>query len=180
MKYPVFCLLGDRGSCKTLFMVYLAEQYAKAGTPVIANFHLYGIPFTYMSFATIIKTFEEEPESLKNSVIFMDEILSGADAYEFYKKHNRQIVRLITQIRKFHTVVFYTAQSYDQPTKRLRGQTNYIFEFIPSNIDGIATIEKYDKTQALDNQFIGAVLFDGRKYFDKYDTDEIVFFDDLP
>jgi KaiC/GvpD/RAD55 family RecA-like ATPase len=170
VEYPISCVLGVRGSGKTLFMTSLAYKYAATGKKIIANYHLIDIEYTYMTFEEISKL----PDELYNAVVLLDEIQIGADSYEIFKKSNKMITTFATQLRKRKIVMYYSTQVFTQTTKRLREQTNYIIQVENTNQKGISKISVFDREKFLDEQHLKSFVFDGRPYFNYYNTDEVV------
>jgi len=175
MKYPITCVLGRRGSGKTLFMTALADQYAKEGVKVYANYHLKNIPYTFMSFKQLVEKVENQ--SLSDGVVFLDEIQQGADAYEFFSKKAKAVTTFATQIRKLHIVLYYSTQVFVYGAKRLRDQTNYIIECETTDEPGVTEVAIYDHMLKYTGELIREFVFDGRPYFGSYDTDELVGFE---
>lgn len=172
VEYPISCVLGVRGSGKTLFMTSLAYKYNATGKNIISNYHLIDIPYTYMTFEEIAKL----PETLYDAVILLDEIQIGADSYEIFKKSNKMITTFATQLRKRKIIMYYSTQVFTQTTKRLREQTNYIIQVENTNQTGIAKISIFNREKFLDEQHLKTFIFDGRPYFNNYNTDEVVTF----
>lgn len=180
-------IVGNRGSGKTNLMTAFLKDYADSGVPVIANYKLNFDSIT-MSFDDIRKIVANDPTKLSNVVIGLDELGRGADSYEFFKKDVQDITLLIQQIRKIHSKVIYTVQRQMTIAKRLRDQT-----------DGFILMDDLDKdnhirpdgslavshrevcagffraafyTEEMD--LIRIEIFDGKDYYDYYDTDEII------
>ena len=64
----VVCLIGDRGTGKTLFAVALSSQYANQGIKVFTNITLKGIKHISLQF----KDIKDFPEWLHDGVIIVD------------------------------------------------------------------------------------------------------------
>jgi GTPase SAR1 family protein len=174
MKYPITCILGTRGSGKTLFMTGLAHRYhEKDKVKVYANFHLTKIPYEYITFSKLATL----PEELYDAVVFLDEIQVGADSYEIFKKSNKAITTFATQLRKRRITLYYSTQVFTMATKRLRQQTNFIIECWPTKSNGIIDIMVFDRALPFQQQMIKQFQFDGRKFFACYDTDELIGFE---
>ena len=175
MKYPIFCVLGDRGAGKTCLMTRMAYHYSKIdGLKIYSNFHLKDIPYTPISFAQLAQL----PDYLYNAIVLLDEIQIGADAYEIFKRSNKAITKFATQLRKRKITLYYSTQVFTMATKRLRQQTNYIIECNTTEHNGIFNIKTFDKNLPPKQQFINEFIFDGRPYFNMYDTDEVIDFGD--
>lgn len=174
MKYPITCILGVRGSGKTLFMTGLAHRYyLQDGVKIFANYHLKKIPYQYITF----KELSTLPDYLYDAVVFLDEIQVGADSYEIFKKSNKAITTFATQLRKRRITLYYSTQVFTMATKRLRQQTNFIIECHPTGNNGLVDILVFDRGLPFQQQLIKEFLFDGRPFFGAYDTDEVIEFE---
>ena len=170
MQYPITCVLGERGSGKTLFMTYLAYHYAKQGKKIVCNYHLFGIPYTYMK----VKEIAELKLEIKDSIVFIDEGQEGADSYSFLRKATQKLTKFATQIRKLKIVMYYSTQVFGQIAKRLRDQTNFIIQMSETTQPGVSQASIFNYRQAYADDLIKKFLFDGREYFKFYDTEEII------
>jgi len=112
-------------------------------------------------------------------VVLLDEIQIGADSYEIFKPSTKQITKFATQLRKRRITLFYATQDFKMAAKRLRGQTDYIIKFERTSIDGVANLQVFDMGLPILDQCIKTFIFDGRPYFDHYDTDEIITFENF-
>ena len=171
MEYPISCVLGARGSGKTLFMTSLAYAYHKEGKKIYANYHLIDIPYKHITFEELAAL----PAELNDAIVLLDEIQIGADAYEVFKKSNKMITVFATQLRKRKITLYYSTQVFTMVTKRLRQQTNYIIQCDPIQA-GITKISIFDRDKPFMDQYIKTFNFDGRPYFNKYDTNEVITF----
>jgi len=169
-----FGIIGDRGSGKTnLLTAILHDQYAN-GKTIISNFHL-SFPYTLMGFSDLIKLGPE----IHRATIGMDELGRGADSYDFFLHDVRRITTLISEIRKRECIVWYTVQRWNLIAKRLRDQTDGFILCVDA--DQGHPPEK-GRCQGLFNlTFINSdfhvvrrARFDGRPFWDMYDTEEII------
>jgi GTPase SAR1 family protein len=172
MKYPITCILGQRGAGKTLFMTYLAHKYHSEGKRIFSNFTLKDIPFDYISFEQLAKL----PDELTNAIVFLDEIQIGADSYEIFKKSNKMITIFTTQLRKRKITLYYSTQVFGMVTKRMRLQTNYIIEMSNKVKPGYIDANIYEYNTANYQDYIKSIKMDLRGYFNSYDTDEVITF----
>lgn len=167
-KYPRIAIVGDTGTGKTLTMTMLAKEYQKAGLKIFSNFTLYGIEYEEIEFNDIV----DFPEYLHDGVILIDEAHIGTDAYAFFTARVKEITKFATQTRKRRLIFIYTTQVLTQVAKRLRDLTTYIIYCQETITAGIIYLEIHDRNP--DDSFIQGKVFDGRSYFDNYDTDEII------
>lgn len=184
MKYPITCIVGRRGSGKTLFMTILAHRYFNMDKrKIYANFHLTEIPYKYITFAELATL----PDDLYDAVVFLDEIQVGADSYEIFKKSNKAITTFATQLRKRRITLYYSTQVFTQATKRLRQQTDYIIECHPTyiKIEDESVLNKIDllifdrslpfQQQLIKQHELKKYIIDN--YYSCYNTNEVIQFD---
>lgn len=177
MQYPIFAVVGKRGWGKTVLLAKVAKDVTDedAHLPeskrrkIFANFHLEGIPYTYITFKDIL----EFPEYLRDGILLIDEAHIGADSYKFFAKGTTAITKFATQTRKAHITFFWTTQVYTQVAKRLRRLTDNIIYTKPHpDKPNYFIIESYE---AGDNDaFIDVWEYDAEPYYKYYDTDEII------
>lgn len=119
-----FGILGIYGSGKTNLLAAIGnEAYTENQTQIIANFHL-NFPHIYMAFKDIRKLLDKLDPALVGSIILLDELSTGADAYDFLATGPRGLAKLISQIRKAEMVCWYTDQRFGKIMKRLRDTTD--------------------------------------------------------
>jgi len=171
MKYPITCVLGERGSGKTLFMTFLAYQYYLEGKKIFSNYHLKEIPYTYITF----KELASLPDEINNAVVFMDEIQIGADSYEIFKRSNKMITVFATQLRKRKITLYYSTQVFTMATKRLRQQTNFIIMCLPMKHPGLVNSEVWEYS-GINTKYLKSINLDLKEFFIHYDTDEVISF----
>lgn len=168
--YPIVCVLGDRGSGKTLTMTVLGDEYEKEGLSIFANYTLKGIPYKHIEFKDIVKF----PPWLKNGVILLDEGHIGMDAYNFFSRQVKDITTFITQTRKRKLIILYSTQNFTSVAKRLRVMTNYILQCNKTDVLGITRLDVFDRSKHNDKGFLKTIYIDGRENFKNYDTNEII------
>ncbi len=164
----VIAYVGPRGSCKTLFAVATMKTYQSEGYKIFSNITLFDIPYTKVDFLQLSKF----PEWLRDGIVVMDEMTLGADAYNFLHKQVRDITKFVVQIRKRNLMFIYITQDFSTIAKRLRGQTDYYYEFHAGSIGGTSQINVFNLRNQF--EFIQTIPFDGRNYFDFYNTNEII------
>jgi hypothetical protein len=150
-------ILGDPGTCKTLFLAYISHESYMGGTGVISNFTL-EFPHLLMRFDELAdlagdgknqlpmacdgcriqpKTVCEHgyPPILENKIIAISEMGKGADSYDFLQSQPRKLSNLVFQGRKLDAIIWYDAQRYLTITTRIRHLTNYFFLMNPVKAD---------------------------------------------
>jgi hypothetical protein len=164
----VIAYVGPRGACKTLFAVATMKSFQEEGSNIFTNITLKGIPYRKVTF----KEIADFPDWLRDGLVVMDEMTIGADAYNFLHKQVRDITKFVVQIRKRNIMFIMITQDFSTIAKRLRGQTDYFYQFKALSIGGTAMIDVFDLRNNF--QFVQKIPFDGREYFKFYDTNEII------
>lgn len=168
MKFDkVICIVGDRGTGKTLFAVSLAHHYATQGVSIFTNIEMYNINHRTIAF----KDISDFPDWLHDGIIILDEMHVGADSYKFLNSDVQGITKFITQIRKRNLTFIYITQNFTTIAKRLRIQTNYSYQ-VSKIRDGVAKIDIFDNMNFY--AYLKTIIFDGRKYYDFYNTNQLI------
>jgi hypothetical protein len=168
----IIVLLGRRGTAKTTFAVSLAFQYKELNQTVFTNIEMYNIEYVPITFDTL----RDFPDWLKDGIVIMDEMQMGADSYSFLSKAVRDITAMATQIRKRDLTFIYITQDLSNVAKRLRAQTDFVYEFNRINYDestnGIARIEIHDVKDMY--RLVNEDIFDGRRFFNYFNTKQSI------
>jgi len=167
-------ILADRRTGKTSLATYLLYDAHLRGIKVVANYHL-NFPFTYMSFADIVKLMSdkavtERRNELRGAYIGLDELSEGADSYEFWQKPAKQLSKLASQLGKLEARIFYTDQRWNKVAKRLRDQTDIFICLEKTGIKGVATYTVIDR----ELRVLANGGFDGRSIWHLYDHQEFI------
>jgi hypothetical protein len=177
VESPIVAIVGNKGSGKTLFLTFIAEHaHYMENRKVFSNFDLTEIPYERFDYQMLA----ELPEHIENAVILMDETQMGADAYEFLSKQSKGITKLATQLRKRKLDLYMTTQRFSFISKRLRDLTDFIFamEVLRDQnqqiIRGMARVEIYDRNDPFREIPMKDFTFDGRPFFNHYNTNEII------
>lgn len=172
MEYPIVAIVARRGYGKTLLMRKLAQMYYDAKVPIFANFSM-DIPHYEIDFNEIA-TF---PPYLHDCVLLIDEAHVGTDAYNFWSKIVKDITDFITQTRKLRITLYYSTQVFTQVAKRLRDQTDYVFECeLARYYNGLVKpdyfrVNIYDK---FTDEYIKTFEYHGKPFYNRYDTNELI------
>ncbi len=159
-------IIGNRGAGKTCLLTSLLYIDSQLGNKVICNYSV-KFPATYMTFSQVA----DLPESLKGATLGFDELGIGADSREFFSKRNSKIAKLITQIRKRKCLMYYTVQRLNLIDKRVRQQTDKYILMEKTPVNGIFILRLLEGWNL---EMTAKSTFDGRKFFDMYDTNEII------
>ena len=167
MKPGINAVVGDFGSGKTLFLTYLASAY-QGKRKVFANFTLFGLDYVPMAIEDVAKF----PDEVRDGIILWDEGHIGLSAYSFFKKDTQNAVVFLSQVRKRNLIVFWSTQIFKKGVVGLRDHSRYMFTCEALEPPGCSRIRVFDSYQ--EDQFVNEFVFDGRQFFDKYDTNEII------
>lgn len=177
MKNTITAITGRRGSGKSLLLTSIMKWHYDHGYRVFTNMKGVKFPTTYIT----LKEAAELPDELHHAVLALDEMQVGADAREIFKAGNKGINKLATQLRKREIAFYFTTQVFKYVDKRLRGQVDEQIHCNKTNVDGIVRLEYYDRTLPLQIMVQEAKILhrkDLRAFFDLYDTNEIIDYDD--
>ena len=169
----IAAFIGNIGSGKTLSMVKEAYNAHLQGRVVYSNFRL-NFPYTPYTVEDLV-SWAKNRESLPSSfVLLIDEAHIYLDSRTSVANRNKVITYLLLQTRKMGCDVFFTTQFLHQVDKRLRNLTSHIVE--------CSTRKEGDTTYTLNKLHVmkgGDVVsknyvFQSNKYFNLYDTYEVV------
>lgn len=177
VQSPIVVIVGNKGSCKTLFLTVRGEYAAEVEKrKVYSNYKLNNIKYFEYDFEMLINL----PEEMRDGVILMDEGHMGADAYNFLGKSNKAITKLATQLRKLNLELWITTQRFRFISSRLRELTDLVYTMEAAKdesgeiIQGVARYELYDNGNPYKSIPVSKGIFDGRKFFGHYDTNEVI------
>jgi len=174
----IILFIGGMGSGKTLSMVREAYNYHIQGFKILTNMKL-NFPHTLIS-SKDIQNFAKERKNLYDTVILIDELHIFLDSRRSISKKNLVGTYFITQTRKQKVKLLGTTQHRHQLDRRVRDNVSIYVDCekieLPINdkegnkqlliVNHINTRSKYEK-----------INFIGNPYFNKYDTEEIIFDD---
>ena len=171
---------GVLGSGKTLMLTRYVVKAYKQGKKIISNYHLKGIPYTKLD---IVDLYLNHPE-LKDIFIAGDELYTFMDCRLSMKRRNVIESYFILQTRKKNVDLFFTAQSFSTVDVRLLrfidiqikmkkiwlvddkgNKTAHPYLFLAEFID----------YRDIDNIQTKSMILDGRKWFNYYDTNEVIY-----
>ncbi len=176
-------IIGKRGCGKTITMAKTVKDMLKKGKIIYTNFHINkkaidkkyhkNIHLLDSEFFKNYKDFK-----LYNCALFLDEIYVYIDSRTSSSKRNRLWSYFINQTRKRDVDLYYTTQFFRQVELRLRENTEYFI--YPQLIKQGNTTIVYNKIYSYGDTLkkIGNERFVANDYFNVYDTDEIISFDD--
>lgn len=124
----IIAFTGKMGSGKTLSMTFLAKIMSEEGRSIISNYRL-KFEHRLISKKEIQEYGATKGKSLLNCVMLIDEAQTMLDCRQHQK--NRIISYFILQTRKRGVDLFYTSQQFWNVEKRLRENSDLIFECTP-------------------------------------------------
>lgn len=179
-------IIGERGSGKTLIMAKDLKEENSKGKIIYSNFHINSKAVKYPKNLNLIdEKFLKEYSNFKlyNCCVYLDEIYIYIDSrVSGSSKRNRIFSYFINQTRKRNVSLIYSAQLLNSVDLRLRRQTEIFI--LPKCIvlDGEKVIvADIVKPVGFSDQIkkIGEMRFLAKDYYDVYDTDEIISFDNI-
>lgn len=170
--------VGSMGSGKTLSMVRQAYEYYLDGYKILSNMKL-NFPYQKITSKDIVE-FAKNKKGLYNTIVLIDELHIFLDSRRSASRKNLIGSYFITQTRKQKVKLLGTTQHRHQIDRRVRDNTDLFIDCekieLPTTLNGkkvllftnhINTRESYEK-----------VRFVGNKYFNLYDTEELIFDDE--
>lgn len=168
---PINLVIGERGAGKTLLVVGLASLLQKSGMKLISNVSFHTVPFRRMTFAQFVA----EADTIRDTVAVFDEFHVGADSYKWWSQKVNVITAFLTQTRKRNVIMFLTTQRMDTIASRARKMVDYVYQVeAGQDHEGQVYCEIFDRRKPEPDDFVKAFMFDGRPFFDEYDTNEII------
>ena len=170
-----YLIIGPQGSGKTLLSVALTFELAKIfpDKKIFSNTELFNIEYEKYNFDDLLNNIKYNNNYYDNSIILFDEIHIFLNSLDYYKKQNRLVQGFFSQLRKRKIFLLGTAQYILNVDVRIRRQAKRVFEIFKRNnhiyevnihlIDGYFT------------QHIDTVYLKLDKYYNKYDTYEIIY-----
>lgn len=177
MRVPIVVIVGEFGSGKTLYAVYLGDQFKKTNPEktLFTNITLKDIDYKKISMNDLKK--KPFPSWLRDGLLIIDEIQEDGNAYDFMKSGVQNIVKFVSQIRKRGLQLIMITPRLDFIAKKLREITNYIVTMKETNENGVVrgnwfSINNY--STAFRPVWIRSFKIDLSSYYPKYDTNEII------
>jgi len=173
----IIAIVGAIGSGKTLFMTRCAykeyiknkERVENKHVQIITNYKLKGIPFRTIKANEMF----ELKSTLINSRMFIDEMHIFMDSRSSQSSNNKALTHFILQTRHLDTHLYFTTQDIGQVDIRLRRQLDLLVHTAKTAYEGLYKITIYDYTDMMNITNVVKV-YDGRNYYNMYDTKEII------
>jgi hypothetical protein len=119
-------------------------------------------------------TFLDRPKDDKNYVLVLDDIYAWLASYFFGSSFNNAAFRLLAAGRKKHTSIIESSVRFKDVDPRLRALHTHLFLPKYSEDAGVISIERFIVDTFEDRPIKPDLYFDAERYFDKYDTEEII------
>ena len=121
---PIIGIYGGISAGKTLVQTYmLVKEWRKYQKPILSNYHLKQIPFTYLQFKDLLALSDARID-LTNCTIGLDELQNWVDSRTAAKKLNRLFTYFVLQTGKDDINMYYTTQDPGQVDLRVRQRTD--------------------------------------------------------
>lgn len=164
--------LGSRGRGKTLSCVREAYEHQKNGYTIYSNIHL--DQDTFPGYKKISKKmlmdWVSSETQFSKAFFLLDEIHVFMDSRMGMSKKNVVISYFLAQTRKRDVRIGYTTQFWNQADKRLRQLTEVVvYCWYDHSCD-----EAYNVIEDQESMKRIKISYDAQKWFDTYDTSEIV------
>lgn len=163
--------VGMMGSGKSISLVkQIIDIIAKnPQTKIYSNMHL-NIPYTRLTLE-ILMEYKQDHKKFDNCIIVIDEIHIFMDSRRSMSNRNIGIASLLVMSRKLSLKLFWTSQQEHQVDRRLKSNTDITTFCNSYMVQDILIVE--NKMITMDGRVYNK-RFIGNKYFNKYDTNEII------
>jgi hypothetical protein len=163
-------ITGSLGGGKTLYMTrcLYKEKQSRGNARVISNYKL-NFPFEFIEATEIF----EMKESLKNTIMGIDEFHIFLDCRKSSNKKNTLLTYFILQTRHLGVHLYFTTQDIGQVDVRLRRMLDILVYCQKLHIPDYFKLRIYDYRDTM-NITQSQHLFYGKPYYDLYDTTEII------
>ena len=170
-----YLIIGPQGSGKTLLGVALLFELKKLypDKKIFSNTSLTNIEYEKYNFDDLLHNIKDDNNYYDNSIMLFDEIHIFLNSLDYYKKQNRLVQGFFSQLRKRKIILLGTSQYILNVDVRIRRQSKRVFEIFKRNNNIyeviIHLIDGYF-TRQIDSLFLKL-----DKYYDKYNTYEIIY-----
>jgi hypothetical protein len=168
--------IGKMGSGKTLSMTKELHKYYLLGNTILSN---YGLAFDHhaVNFDTLYD-WAEEQKPMGDIVLALDEIHIMLDSRSSISNMSKVMTFWLNQTRKMNVKLFYTTQYLHQVDKRLRNGTDLFVFCNGMHVTRHGQTRFVCFNEITDGDFVKKEIFLGDRYFQLYDTNEVIAFVD--
>jgi len=176
----IVMITGDLGSGKTCMLTRYGCK-ASMVKDLCSNYHYNNVPYDKFD---MVDLYVNKPD-LKNFMICADELYTFMDCRTSMSKRNRLESYFVLQTRKKNVDLYFTAQYSELVDSRLIKFVSIWIKmeniWLKSKTTGLlykhpylflATFHDYRKS---DNINVFTRKFDGRRWFNEYNTDEVIY-----
>lgn len=171
----IIAYLGTRGRGKTLSLVREAYEHYNKGYNIYSNIKLNDKKFKQWTMidGKMLLAWVNGDKQFKKAFFILDEVHVYLDSRMGMSKRSIIISYFILQTRKRNVRLGYTTQFFNQVDKRLRNPTEVFVDC--HNFKGEdGKIRNRNLVTFLESGRMVYQIFEAEKYFEYYDTDEIV------
>lgn len=121
---PIVGIEGGIGTGKTTVLTHFAiTEHVMLKKPIWANYHLKGIPYTYLTFEDLMELMKEQFD-FEKAAIFLTEAHIWIDSRMSQTKQSRLFTYFMLQTGKQDINLYYDTQDFRQVDIRLRKMTD--------------------------------------------------------
>lgn len=179
-----YIAIGQQGTGKTAFITkHIVDNWSIDNKrKIFSNYTLYNVPHTPITFDNdkevqkgkldILKTLSEDENFFNNSIMAIDEIHVYFSSSSWLSKNVRPIQTFFSQLRKRNILLLATSQFIIRVDPIIRQQAKFVFDM--ENTEGSVFKVNTSKIDGYYTKYVSTNYFDLKKYFDYYDTNEII------
>ena len=179
-----YIAIGQQGTGKTAFITkHIVDNWSvNNNRKVFSNYTLNNVPHTPITFDNekevqkgkldILKTLSVDENFFNNSIMAIDEIHVYFSSSLWLSKNVRPIQTFFSQLRKRNILLLATSQFIIRVDPIIRQQAKFVFD-MENTADTIFKVDT-NKIDGYYTKYISTNYFDLKKYFDYYDTNEII------
>jgi len=172
---PIFSIVGDIGSGKTLTACYFCYKAYKNGQKIYSNIN-FSFPHEKLD-NKFFSDYLNHGKQINNCVVFIDEAYIYLDSRMTGTAQNRTLTYFILQTRKKNVTLIYTSQFLGQCDIRLRNNTDrVVYPKLYKNCNNSGQDVCKFAVQTPDGR-TRKRMFVANLYYKLYDTKEIVSFE---
>lgn len=185
-KIGFYIAIGYQGSGKTALITKLAidNYFNNKNRKIYSNYYLFGVPYQKITLGNkhekdngaidILEALDDDPRFFDGSIMLLDELHVYLNSLDYTTKTNRQLQGFFSQIRKRKILLLATTQFIMHVDPRVRRQISTFFEMENVN-NSVFKVTTYRLPYgALNVDILNQYHVDLSKYFNYYDTNEII------
>ena len=167
----LFGIVGELGAGKTLSLTFLLfKNWMFRRKKIFANYHLYGIPYIYISSINQL-------DNIHDGFVGLDELWLIADSRLSLNKKNRFVAGILSKSRKRILNYTFTAQLLDQLDKRIRKVLDFTAYPIMNTAETLTRVNIFRTGYPREGSYMKTFYFKNAGIFPLYDTNEEIMMD---